>query len=726
MAPTENTSAGSPLLAAGLFIATALASQWLQHYLLSGDNADDISDIEENSQERRNRRRLRQRVRRQREQQQQQQQQQQHHSKPKKIFREPIDEEDEGYQEDEDLTPGDQLRPRVEFRDYYKMRRLGHRLSFENPFVQTAESGPQNTAQQYPTGAHQRTHNNKKSSQHSSSALRARPVGSAVHREDEYDFLPKNSNWNHFEKYNEDDVENGVVVPGPASPANDCHHFQAFSNGRNNQQYRVPEIYPDEISTEAENQAEGSDSSEEPQFVWTEVVHEKRSSRNSPRRRPKVANADATDFALPVLLAAQGPTIDDELPSPARPVRWDSQATEPTNNKQAAMPTTTVSPEQQPAEQRRYLSHVNSLGASDSAPESFPQRFQQPSKLERASSGASSVVSSEISTSSDPPVHNHTNRGYSDDVVSSSHRSARAQYNAKIMPNKVVMVRHGQSMGNINEDLYSTTPDNAMPLTELGWEQARRAGQHLKANVLAPSESVHFIVSPYARTVETFHGIVSAWCDPDSPEFAAIPNREMRLKAWYGRLLELGLTWHEDPRIREQDFGNYQDPELIRKAKKDRHRFGTFYYRFPHGESASDVFDRVSTFLDSLWRSFDMNRSRNYVLVTHGISIRVLLARYFRYTIHQFNILSNPRNCEMVVLNHDGLGRLRLQGRCQLHLKEKKKKGEKGDEKKAKVWETDEYRFYKKLRILPQAAIRKVDIRISYSDTKGLNPASTS
>jgi broad specificity phosphatase PhoE len=111
-------------------------------------------------------------------------------------------------------------------------------------------------------------------------------------------------------------------------------------------------------------------------------------------------------------------------------------------------------------------------------------------------------------------------------------------------------------MGNMNEELYSTVPDNAMPLTEFGWEQARKQGKVLKEQVLASGESVHFIVSPYVRTVETFHGVVSAWCDP--AEFSHIVDREKRLKAWYGRLLELGLTWHEDPRIREQDFGNYQ------------------------------------------------------------------------------------------------------------------------------------------------------------------------
>lgn len=175
-----------------------------------------------------------------------------------------------------------------------------------------------------------------------------------------------------------------------------------------------------------------------------------------------------------------------------------------------------------------------------------------------------------------------------------SNRMARAKYNASIMPNKLILIRHGQSLGNVDEKLYATTPDNAMPLTELGWEQARAAGKQLKHLLTSSSSSTnssmdttHFIVSPYVRTVETFHGIVSAWCDPS--EFDHIEHYEQRLNAWYSRLMDCGLTWAEDPRIREQDFGNYQEPKMIQQAKRDRHMFGAFYYRFPLGESASDV-----------------------------------------------------------------------------------------------------------------------------------------
>ena len=289
-------------------------------------------------------------------------------------------------------------------------------------------------------------------------------------------------------------------------------------------------------------------------------------------------------------------------------------------------------------------------------------------------------------------------------VVREQNRSARKSYNARIMPDKVILVRHGQSMGNISEDLYSTVPDNAMPLTKLGFEQARAAGQQLRQQLTG---SVHFVVSPYVRTVETFHGIVSAWCEPQK-EFGHIADRDFRLKAWYSRLLDMGITWHEDPRIREQDFGNYQDSEKIRAAKRERHRFGAFYYRFAHGESASDVFDRISTFLDSLWRSFDTNKSQNYVIITHGIAIRVLLARYFRYSVNQFHFLSNPRNCEMVVLNHDAQGRLRMGGRHELELEY--------DSDQDEAPRVLGYQYHKRLRVLPKEHVKTAKIRISFDD----------
>lgn len=47
-----------------------------------------------------------------------------------------------------------------------------------------------------------------------------------------------------------------------------------------------------------------------------------------------------------------------------------------------------------------------------------------------------------------------------------------------------------------------------MPITKKGWEQAKRAGLNLR-NITTSAdenESLHFIVSPYVRSMETFHG----------------------------------------------------------------------------------------------------------------------------------------------------------------------------------------------------------------------------
>ncbi len=77
--------------------------------------------------------------------------------------------------------------------------------------------------------------------------------------------------------------------------------------------------------------------------------------------------------------------------------------------------------------------------------------------------------------------------------------------------------------------------------------------------------------------------------------------------------------------------------------------FVLYFFTFVDSTLSNRFFpDRMSTFLDSLWRSFSINESQNYVLVTHGISIRVLLARYFRYSVDQFNLMVSTTGMVML------------------------------------------------------------------------------
>ncbi|MBT4256208.1 MAG: phosphoglycerate mutase family protein, partial [Gammaproteobacteria bacterium] len=55
-------------------------------------------------------------------------------------------------------------------------------------------------------------------------------------------------------------------------------------------------------------------------------------------------------------------------------------------------------------------------------------------------------------------------------------------------PARIILVRHGESLGNIDKSLYAHTPDHAVPLTKKGRKQAQQAGQDIRQ--LIGSESV--------------------------------------------------------------------------------------------------------------------------------------------------------------------------------------------------------------------------------------------
>jgi len=48
------------------------------------------------------------------------------------------------------------------------------------------------------------------------------------------------------------------------------------------------------------------------------------------------------------------------------------------------------------------------------------------------------------------------------------------------LPKRIIMIRHGESEGNVNHNIYKTVPDNCIELTEKGFEQAKEAGESLK------------------------------------------------------------------------------------------------------------------------------------------------------------------------------------------------------------------------------------------------------
>jgi broad specificity phosphatase PhoE len=101
-------------------------------------------------------------------------------------------------------------------------------------------------------------------------------------------------------------------------------------------------------------------------------------------------------------------------------------------------------------------------------------------------------------------------------------------------PRRIILVRHGESLGNVDESAYTRIPDSKICLTEKGWNQAVKCGKDIRELIESDHSDdwkAYFYVSPYKRTLQTLRGIGMAF---ERERIAGV---------------------REEPRLREQDFG---------------------------------------------------------------------------------------------------------------------------------------------------------------------------
>lgn len=101
-----------------------------------------------------------------------------------------------------------------------------------------------------------------------------------------------------------------------------------------------------------------------------------------------------------------------------------------------------------------------------------------------------------------------------------------------------------------------------------------------------------------------------------------------------------------------------QNPRAVLESKAQRKEFGRFFFSFPEGEAGLSVFNRVTSFLATLHRDFKRLRcdcglemkDLNILVVTHGLTLRLFIMRYFQLTVEEFEMTWNPPNGKFVIM----------------------------------------------------------------------------
>jgi NAD+ kinase len=186
-----------------------------------------------------------------------------------------------------------------------------------------------------------------------------------------------------------------------------------------------------------------------------------------------------------------------------------------------------------------------------------------------------------------------------------------------MMPENLVVVRHGESIGNLAKR-RSENGDHSLierlrgthtahwPLTKNGVDQAKKTGKFIN-DYFINDQKIFFdrmYVSSYARALDTA-----------------------------GYLDLIRARWIVDTRITERDWG-----ELDRMTEDERlEKFGEaiamrkvepFFWTPPNGESMNDVTIRGRDFIDSLHRA----HKNNIITVCHGEVAKNLRMIFFGYT----------------------------------------------------------------------------------------------
>lgn len=180
----------------------------------------------------------------------------------------------------------------------------------------------------------------------------------------------------------------------------------------------------------------------------------------------------------------------------------------------------------------------------------------------------------------------------------------------------IFIIRHAQSIEDLDSTLYFTKPDSELVLTNLGHEQIEALSVELLSN-LEQGDKVAIFSSPSKRVSLTVENLIPSL-----------------------RTIDPTLTWEESNLLQKQFWGSVSQTNRAR-IEKERYETGVLRFNFPDGEKAIDFLNRTRYFTKTL-----PSDVKNIIIITHGFMMRVLLMHLLDWSEDFFDTVAHPLNCE--------------------------------------------------------------------------------
>ena len=208
--------------------------------------------------------------------------------------------------------------------------------------------------------------------------------------------------------------------------------------------------------------------------------------------------------------------------------------------------------------------------------------------------------------------------------------------------NRIFLVRHSVSAGNLDNSLYFTEKECDIELAPGGEKQAEDAADKITG----------LLRDVYEENNKRI-GIKLEWSDFYfnmfySPYVRAKQSADIikgKIESTKGYKIE---SYNQNPILVERKWGQLRD--IVTNGEKTEDHFN-FFYTPENGESFADVYNRTELFHQHL---LSRETYDNVIIVAHGEFNKVYLMRLLGWDIDEFDKWRTPRNGEVYMLNRSG------------------------------------------------------------------------